>query len=91
MVSGLELRSVFWPVDLTAAALDSTFGATVTPRDLTGLIETADRCGLIVDLIDAASARAKTLLSRQLASGIRRIEGLLFPFAAPRGGSPRST
>jgi hypothetical protein len=91
VVSGLELRSVFWPVDLTAAALDSTFGATVTPRDLTGLCETADRCGLIVDLIDAASARAKTLLSLQLASGIRRIEGLLFPFAAPRGGSPRST
>jgi hypothetical protein len=90
VVSELEHRSVFWPVDLTAAALDSTFGATLTPSDLTGLIETADRCGLIVDLIDAASARAKTRLSLQLASGIRRIESLLFPFAAPRGGPPRS-
>lgn len=85
-VSELEHRSVFWPMDLTAAVLDSTFGATVTQSDITGLIETADRCGIIVDLIDIASARVKTRLSLQLASGIRRIEGLLFPFAAPGGG-----
>lgn len=88
VVRELEQRSVFWPVDLTAAALDSTFGATVTPGDLTGLIETADRCGLIVDMIDAASARVNTRLSLQLASGIRRIEGLLFPFAKPRAELP---
>jgi hypothetical protein len=86
VVSELEHRSVFWPVDLTAAVLDSTFGAAVTQSDITGLIETADRCGLIVDLIDVASATVKTRLSLQLASGIRRIEGLLFPFAAPSGG-----
>jgi hypothetical protein len=88
VVKELQQRSVFWPLDLTAAAIDSTFGATVTPADLTGLIETADRCGLIVDLIDFASATANSRLSRQLASGIRRIEGLLFPFAEPRAEPP---
>jgi len=84
VVTELQQRSVFWPLDLMAAAIDSTFGATMTPADLTGLIETADRCGLIVDLIDFASAKANSRLSRQLATGIRRIEGLLFPFAEPR-------
>ena len=88
VVTDLEQRSVFWPVDLTAAALDSTLRATITPSDLTALIEMADRCGLIVDLIDAVSAKASTRLSLQLASGIRRIEGLLFPFARPRTELP---
>ena len=45
------------------------------------LIEMADRCGLAVDLIDAVSAQASTHLSTELAAGIRRIEGLLFPYA----------
>jgi hypothetical protein len=84
MVSELEKQSVFWPADLTAGLLDSGVRTTMTASELTALIETADRCGLIVDLIDAASARATSRLSLQLATGIRRIEGLLFPFAAPR-------
>jgi hypothetical protein len=88
VVGELQKRSVFWPEDLTKDALDSTLRATITPSDLTALIETADRCGLIVDLIDAASSRANTRLSFQLASGIRRIEGLLFPFAKPRTELP---
>ena len=68
--------------------LDSTFRSTITPGDVTALIEMADRCGLIVDLIDAVSAKATTHLSLRLASGIRRIEGLLFPFARPRAELP---
>ena len=88
LVRDLEQRSVFWPQDLTASALDSTLRSTITPGDLTALIEMADRCGLIVDLIDAVSAKATTRLSLQLASGIRRIEGLLFPFARPRAELP---
>ncbi|AQA21366.1 hypothetical protein BTZ20_2854 [Rhodococcus sp. MTM3W5.2] len=88
LVEDLERRSVFWPVDLTARVLEPTLRATLTPSDLTALIETADRCGLIVDLIDAASSRATTRLSLQLALGIRRIEGLLFPFAKPRAELP---
>ena len=79
---------MFWPSDLMADPIDSTFGVTMTPADLTGLIETADRCGLIVDLIDFASAKANSRLSRQLRTGIRRIEGLLFPFAAPHVEPP---
>ncbi|MGW5152995.1 AAA family ATPase [Rhodococcus koreensis] len=88
IVRGLEQRSVFWPVDLTADALEPTLRTTLTPNDLTALIETADRCGLIVDLIDAAASKTNTRLSLQLASGIRRIEGLLFPFAKPRAELP---
>ena len=90
VVTELQQRSVFWPADLMAGAIDSTFGATMTPADLTGLIETADRCGLIVDLIDLASAKANSRLSRQLAAGIRQIEGLLFPFAEPRAEPPHA-
>jgi hypothetical protein len=82
MVRELEQRSVFWPTDLTAGVLDSTLRATIAPSELTALIETADRCGLLVDLIDAVSARTKTRLARQLAAGVRRLEGLLCPFAA---------
>jgi hypothetical protein len=89
VVAELEQRSVFWPVDQTAAMLESTLRATVTPSDLTALIETADRCGLIVDLVDAASARTGSRLSRQLATGIRRIEGLLFPLAKPHSTTGR--
>ena len=74
---------MFWPADLTADVLDSTLRTAITPSELTGLIETADRCGLVVDLIDAVSARTSTRLSRQLAAGVRRIEGLLCPFAEP--------
>ncbi|MGD9525716.1 MAG: ATP-binding protein [Dehalococcoidia bacterium] len=88
VVGELHQRSVFWPSDLTADALAPTFGATMTPADQTGLIETADRCGLIVDLIDFASAKANSRLSRQLRAGIRRIEGLLFPSAGPRAEPP---
>lgn len=88
LVRDLEQRSVFWPQDLTASALDSTLRSTITPGDVTALIEMADRCGLMVDLIDAVSAKARTRLSLQLASGIRRIEGLLFPFARPRAELP---
>lgn len=88
LVSDLERRSVFWPQDVTASALDSTLRSTITPADCTALIETADRCGLIVDLIDAVSARTTTRLSLQLVSGIRQIEGLLFPFARPRAELP---
>jgi hypothetical protein len=83
VVSGLEQRSVFWPSDLTAAALDSTLRKTATPSDLTGLIETADRCGLLVELVEAVAARTRSRFSGQLAAGIRRIEGLLFPYARP--------
>ena len=83
VVAELEQRSVFWPVDQTAAMLAPTLRATVSASYLTALIETADRCGLIVDLVDATSARTSSRLSRQLAIGIRRIEGLLFPFARP--------
>jgi AAA ATPase domain len=90
VVSELEQRSVFWPVDLTAGALDPTLTATITPSELTAIIETADRCGLIVDLIDFASAKASSRLSHQLATGIREIEGLLFPFATSREGQPSS-
>jgi hypothetical protein len=88
VVRDLEQRSLCWPVDLTADALRSTLRATITPSDLTALIEMADRCGLIVELIDEASARANTLLSLRLASAIRVIEGLLFPFAKPRAELP---
>ena len=90
VVSELEQRSVFWPVDLTAGALDTTLTATITASELTAIIETADRCGLIVDLIDFASAKASSRLSHQLAAGIREIEGLLFPFATSREGQPSS-
>jgi hypothetical protein len=89
VVSELEQRSVFWPADLTAETLDSTLRRRITPSDLTGLLEMADRCGLAVDLVDAVSARASTHLSVELAAGIRRIEGLLFPYA--RTSVERST
>lgn len=81
VVSELEQHSVFWPADLTAETLDSTLRKQVTQSDLTGLIEMADRCGLAVDLVDAVSAQANTHLSTELAASIRRIEGLLFPYA----------
>jgi hypothetical protein len=88
VVSELEQRSVFWPADLTARTLDSRLRTRMTPSDLTGLIEMADRCGLAVDLIDAVSAQGSTHLSVELAAGIRRIEGLLFPYART-GSEPR--
>jgi hypothetical protein len=84
VIRDLEQRSVFWPQDQTAGALESTLRSTTTASDLTSVIETADRCGLILDLIDASSAKATSRLSLQLAAGIRRLEGLLFPFAKPR-------
>lgn len=88
LVADLEQRSVFWPVDLRARALDQTLRGMITPSDLTELIEMADNCGLIVDLIDGASSRAHTQLSIRLAAGIRQIEGLLFPFAKVRAELP---
>lgn len=84
VVEELQQRSVFWPVDLTAAELERRLRATFTPSDLTAIIEMADRCGLIVDLIDAISTRRPTRLATQLTAGIRRIEGLLVPYALPR-------
>lgn len=88
VVGGLERRSVFWPTDLTAETLASTLRQEITPSDLTGLIEMADRCGLLVDLVDAVSAQATSHLSTELAAGIRRIEGLLFPYARTRPEPP---
>ncbi|MFY1620995.1 hypothetical protein, partial [Micromonospora sp. WMMD736] len=89
VVRELEQRSVFWPVDLTADPLSTTLRTAITATELTALIETADRCGLLIDLVEAASSRATTNLSLQLASGIRRIEGLLFPLAKPHAELPR--
>jgi hypothetical protein len=89
VVRDLEQRSVFWPQDQTAGALESTLRSAPTASDLTSVIETADRCGLILDLIDATSAKWTSRLSLQLAAGIRRLEGLLFPFAKPRAEIPR--
>ncbi|CAH0137266.1 hypothetical protein SRABI26_00384 [Arthrobacter sp. Bi26] len=88
VVGGLEEKSVFWPADQTAKTLDRTLTATFSPADLTGLIEMADRCGLLTDLIDATAPRADTQLAQQLTSGIRRLESLLFPFARSRGDLP---
>jgi len=67
-------RSLFWHVDLKHSSLETTLRATITPSDLIAAIERADRCRLIVDLIDAVAARAPSGLSCQLVSRIRRIE-----------------
>lgn len=87
VIGGIENQSVFWPSDQTAEAI-GTMSAGLSPTTITGLIETADRCGLLVDLVDAAASRAGTRLGHQLVAGIRRLEHLLFPFAKPRGDLP---
>jgi hypothetical protein len=88
LATSLQQRSVFWPTDHTAGELGSTLRETITATDVTALIETADRCGLIVDLVDVAAAKSNTRLSAQISSGIRQLERLLFPFATPRAGAP---
>jgi hypothetical protein len=88
VIGGLEEQSVFWPADQSAKTLDRTITTTFSPTDLTGLIETADRCGLLTDLIDATALRTDTQLAQQLTIGIRRLESLLFPFAEARGSLP---
>lgn len=84
IVAAIEDQSVFWPVDQTAADLDRTIRS-FSPSTLTGLVETADQCGLLTDLVDSAASRANTQLAHQLVPGIRRVENLLFPLARPRG------
>ncbi|MDF1489302.1 ATP-binding protein [Tessaracoccus caeni] len=87
VIGGIENRSIFWPSDQTAEAI-GRMRAGLSPSTLTGLIETADRCGLLIDLVDAAASRTGTRLAHQLLAGIKRLENLLFPFAKPRGELP---
>ncbi|WP_297105548.1 ATP-binding protein [Tessaracoccus sp.] len=87
IISGIENRSIFWPSDQTADAI-GRMSAGLSPTTLTGLIETADSCGLLTDLVEAAAAGTGARLAHQLLAGIKRLENLLFPFAKPRGELP---
>ena len=80
-VAAVDARSIYWPVDQTAEALGSTRSADLAPEDLTAVIETADRCGLLVELVDQLRPRAGTENARRLKNGIIRLEALLFPLA----------